>query len=79
MGLEIGVNVAEERIPESDPEEIKMEIVMLPELAPVVEIPLRDQYMNVRMPFHISPECVQEVNVPKPSFFLFVCNWSMVL
>ena len=79
VGLEIGVNVAEERIPESDPEEIEMEIVMLPELAPVVEIPLRDQYMNVRMPFHISPECVQEVNVPKPSFFLFVCNWSMVL
>ena len=79
VGLEIGVNVAEERIPEGDPEEIEMEIVVLPELAPVVEIPLRDQYMNVRMPFHVSPECVQEVDVPKSSFFLSVRDWSMVL
>ena len=79
VGFEIGVNVIEERIPEGDPEEIEMEIVVLPELAPVVEIPLRDQHMNVRMPFHVPPECVQEVDVPKSSFFLFVCNWSMVL
>ena len=78
VGLEIGVNVAEERIPESDPEEIEMEIVVLPELAPVVEIPLRDQYMNVRMPFHVPPERVQEVNMAKPSFFLSVCDWRMV-
>ncbi len=72
VGLEIGVNVIEKRIPEGDPEEIEMEIVVLPELAPVVEIPLRDQHMNVRMPLHISSKCVQEVNMTKPSLLLSV-------
>lgn len=71
VGFEIGVDVIEKRIPEGDPEEIEMEIVVLPELAPVVKIPLRDQHMNVRMPFHVPPERVQEVDVPKPSFFPF--------
>lgn len=78
VGFEIGVNVIEKRIPESDSKEIEMEIVVLPELAPVVEIPLRDQYVDVRMPFHVSPECVQEVNMTKSSLLLFVCNGRMV-
>ncbi len=79
VGFEICVNVIEERIPEGDPEEIEMEIVVLPELAPVVETPLRDQYVDVRVPFHVPPERVQEVDVPEPSLLLFVCDWSMVL
>ena len=79
VGLEIGVDVIEKRVPEGDPEEIEMEIVVLPELAPVVEIPLRDQHMDVRVPFHVPPECVQEVDVPEPSLLLFVCNGRMVL
>lgn len=79
VGLEIGVNVIEKRVPEGDPEEIEMEIVVLLELAPAVEVPLRDQHVDVRVPFHVPAERVQEVDVPKPSFFLFVCDWRMVL
>ena len=78
VSLEIGVNVIEKRIPEGDPKEIEMEIAMLLELAPVVEIPLRDQHMDVRMPFHVSPECVQEVNMTKSSLLLSVRDGRMV-
>lgn len=79
VGPEIGVNVAEERVPEGDPEEIEMEIVVFLELAPVVEVPLRDQHMDVRVPFHVPAERVQEVDVPKPSLLLSVRDWRMVL
>ena len=78
-GLEIGVNVIKKRVPEGGPEEIEMEIVMLLELAPVVEVPLRDQYVDVRVPFHVPAERVQEVDVPEPSLLLSVCDWRMVL
>ena len=70
VGLEIGVDVVEERIPEGNPEEIEMEIVVFLELAPVIKVPFCNQYMDVWVPFHVPAERVQEVDVPKPPLFL---------
>lgn len=78
VGFEIGVNVIEKRIPGGDSKEIEMEIVVLPELAPVVEIPLRGQHMDMRVPFHVPPERVQEVNMAKSSLLLSVRDGRMV-
>lgn len=78
VGPEIGVDVFKKRVPEGDSKEIEMEIVVLPELAPVVEIPLRDQHMDMRVPFHVPSKCVQEVNMTKSSLLLFVRDGRMV-